>query len=75
VIRLDEKVRPDITIAARMNATNEGIRDYYLLPAVDMTWENLRIAEENGIYLDAYRFETLEFFFGLAERAKLKEVA
>jgi hypothetical protein len=32
-----------ITIAVRMDATNEGIRDYYILPALDMTWENLRV--------------------------------
>lgn len=58
-----------------MDSTNEAIRDYYLLPAVDMTWENLRVAEENGIYLDAYRFDTLDYFFGIAERANLQEAA
>jgi len=73
VVRLDEGLKPDITIAVRMDATNEGIRDYYLLPAIDMTWENLRIAEENGVYLDAYRFETLDYFFGMAERIKIQE--
>ena len=75
VIRLDEGLKPDITIAVRMAATNEGIRDYYLLPGIDMTWENLRIAEENGIYLDAYRFETLDYFLGMAERVNLEEAA
>jgi hypothetical protein len=54
VIRLDEGLKPDITVAIRMTATNEAIRDYYLLPAIDMTWENLRMAEENGVYLDGY---------------------
>jgi hypothetical protein len=29
-----------------------------------MTWENLRIAEANGIYLDGYRFDTLDYFLG-----------
>jgi hypothetical protein len=75
VIRLDEGLKPDITIAVRMAATNDGIRDYYLLPAIDMTWENLRTAEENGVYLDAYRFETLDYFLGMAERIKFQEVA
>jgi hypothetical protein len=32
-----------------MDATNDAIRDYYLLPGIDMTWECLRMAEENGI--------------------------
>ncbi len=75
LIRLDASTRPDITIAVRMDATNEGIRDYYILPALDMTWENLRVAEANGIDLDTYRFDTLEAFFGMTERVKLEEGA
>jgi DNA invertase Pin-like site-specific DNA recombinase len=75
VVRLDEELKPDITVAVRMDSTNEGIRDYYLLPAIDMTWENLRVAEENGVYLDSYRFETLDYFLGMAERIKLEEAA
>ena len=75
VVRLDEELKPDITVAVRMDSTNEGIRDYYLLPAIDMTWEHLRVAEENGVYLDSYRFETLDFFLGMAERIKLEEAA
>lgn len=74
-IRLDAGLKPDITIAVRMDAANEGIRDYYLLPAFDMTWENLRIAEENGIYLDAFRYDTLDFFLGMAERVQFEEAA
>ena len=77
IIRLDDGLKPDITIAVRMDSTNEGIRDYYLLPAMDMCWENdhLRMAEVNGIYLDAYRFETLDYFFGMAERKQIEEAA
>jgi DNA invertase Pin-like site-specific DNA recombinase len=74
LVRLDEGLKPDITVAVRMDATNEAIRDYYLLPAIDMTWANLRLAEENGVYLDAYRFETLGYFFGMAERIHVTEV-
>ena len=73
VVRLDAGLKPDITIAVRMDATNEAVRDYYLLPGIDMTWENLRMAEENGVYLDAYRFESLAYFVGMAERVKLEE--
>lgn len=75
LIRLDASLKPDITIAVRMDAMNEGIRDYYVLPGIDMTWENLRVAEANGIYLDTYRFDTLDYFFGMTERVKLEEVA
>ena len=74
VVRLDGALKPDLTIAVRMDAANERIRDFYLLPALDMTWENLRIAEANGIYLDAYRFDTLEFFFAMAERVFVEDL-
>jgi hypothetical protein len=73
LIRLDAGMKPDITVAVRMDAMNEGIRDYYVLPAIDMTWENLRVAEANGIYLDTYRCDTLDYFFGMAERVNLEE--
>jgi DNA invertase Pin-like site-specific DNA recombinase len=75
VIRLDEGLKPDITIAVRMDETNTGIRDYYLLPALDMTWGKLRMAEENGIYLDAYQFAALDYFYELAERCRVEDAA
>jgi DNA invertase Pin-like site-specific DNA recombinase len=75
VVRLDEGLRPDITIAIRMNTSNDAPRDYYLLPAIDMTWETLRVAEDNGVYLDAYRFDSLDYFFGMAKRCPIEEAA
>ena len=75
VIRLDAGLKPDITVAVRMDSTNQAVRDYYLLPALDTTWENLRLAEFNGIHLDAYRFDTLDYFLGMAGRTNLQEAA
>jgi DNA invertase Pin-like site-specific DNA recombinase len=74
-IRLDESLRPDITIAVRMSADNATIKDYYLLPAIDMTWGRMRLAEDNGIFLDTYRFPDLRHFFRMAERCFLEDVA
>jgi len=74
-IRFDVGLWPDITVAVRMDEPNKNALDYYLLPRIDMTAPRLRLAEDNGISLDAYRFETLEALFGLAARAKLLEVA
>jgi DNA invertase Pin-like site-specific DNA recombinase len=74
-VRLDAGLKPDVTVAVRMDATNELVRDYYLLPGIDMSWENLRVAEQNGMYLDAYRFGTLDYFLGMAERIRLDEAA
>ncbi len=73
VIRLDEGLKPDITIAVRLDETNTGIRDYYLLPAMDMTWGKLRMAEANGVYLDMYQFEALDYFYGMAARCRLED--
>jgi hypothetical protein len=40
-----------------------------------MTWETLRVAEDNGVYLDAYRFDSLDYFFGMAKRCPIEEAA
>ncbi len=74
-IRFDVGLWPDITLAVRMDEPNESALDYYLLPRIDMTAPNVRLAEDNGISLDAYRFETLDVLFELAARATLREVA
>jgi len=75
LIRLDTGLEPDITIAVRMNQTNKTPMDYYLLPIIDITSEKVRLAEDNGVILDTYRFETLEFFFYMAERIKIPVAA
>lgn len=72
---LDASLCPDITVAVRMDEANTEIRDYYLLPAIDMTWGKLRMAEENGVHLDSYRFPNLDYFFDLARRRALEDVA
>ena len=64
----DEDFAPDITIAIRMNRTNTDALDYYLLPQFEMRSKPLGLAEENGLMLDAFRFETLNFFFDMARR-------
>lgn len=69
VINLDQAKRPDITIAARLASANNSIRDYYLLPSIDVAAGKIRLAEANGICLDGYRFDDLSHFFHLAERA------
>lgn len=74
-IRFDTGLAPDITVAVRMNRGNVSPLDYYLLPRLDMTAPNLKLAENNGLSLDGYRFETLDFLFSLAARAQFEEVA
>ena len=70
-VHLDRGLLPDITVAVRMDSTNETALDYYLLPALDMAARKLRLSEDNGIWLDGYRFDTLDYFFGIAERVRV----
>jgi DNA invertase Pin-like site-specific DNA recombinase len=74
-IRLDTGLAPDITVALRMDQANEAPLDYYLLPFFEMTTGRIRLAEENGLMLDAFRFNSLEFFFAMAERVRITEIA
>ncbi len=74
-IRLDTGLAPDITVAIRMDRVNHAPLDYYLLPLFEMTTDRIRLAEENGLMLDAFRFDTLEFFFAMAERVRIAEIA
>ena len=74
-IRLDAGLMTDLTVAVRLDQNNKHPLDYYLLPALDMSLPRLRLAENNGISIDSYRFESLEAFFDLAARVNLSEVA
>ena len=75
LIRMDAGLNPDITVAVRMAADNQSPLDYYLLPRLDMTFEKLLLAEDNAVSLDTYRFVTLDFFFGMAQRARIPGAA
>lgn len=74
-VRLDTGLEPDVTIAIRMDPQNERALDYYLLPRLDMTRSRLALAEDNGLSLDAYRFQSLEQLFEMATHVRLPEVA
>jgi hypothetical protein len=43
--------------------------------AIDIAVGKLRLADDNGIGLDAYRFASLDYLFGMAERVHLREAA
>jgi len=75
LIRLDASLKPDITVAIRMDAANRAPLDYYLFPSLDLTFEKLLLAEDNAVSLDTYRFATLDFFFGMAQRIRIPEAA
>jgi len=74
-IRLDTGLSPDLTVAIRMDQANEFPLDYYILPTQEIEMNRLRLSEENGLMLDAFRFGSLEYFFQLTERSRITEIA
>lgn len=65
----------DIHIVVRMDPSNEQPTDYYLLPTIDLDMPELKLTEFNGAAIDTFRFESLEFFLGMARVAKVEAVA
>jgi len=74
-IRFDAGLDPDITIVARLDAGNESVRDYYLFPRMDQLRSRLSLAMNNGVCLDLFRFENLDFFYKLSRRVAMKDIA
>jgi DNA invertase Pin-like site-specific DNA recombinase len=74
-IRFDVRLMPDITIAVRMDRSNVHVLDYYLLPRLDVSAPRVRLAEYNSVFLDAFRFDSLDMLFALAARTPILEVA
>ena len=58
-----------------MTCNNDSILDYYMFPSNELTKQHFRLAEENGLNLDPYRFDTLDLFTSLAARASITEAA
>ncbi len=74
-IRFDASLRPDFTVVVRMDPQNQLPFDYYVFPAIDFSSDVLPTLEDNAFTLDAYRTDSLEFFYQLAGRADLQEAS
>jgi DNA invertase Pin-like site-specific DNA recombinase len=74
-MRFDTGLLPDVSVIVRMDAKNIAPLDYYLLPRIDVLSERLRLAEDNGLSIDAYRFDDLALLYAFAARVELREVA
>jgi DNA invertase Pin-like site-specific DNA recombinase len=75
LIHFNQKLVPDITVLARMNADNRAPTDFYLLPIMDISVPRLLLCETNGSHLDTYQFDSLEAFTELAARKKIEVAA
>lgn len=67
-IRFDTPLKPDLTVAIRMDAANTTPIDYYVLPLRDGQKATLRLAMHNGLWLDAFRCDTLDGLYAMARR-------
>ena len=74
-LQFDTGLRPDITVAVRMDAGNHVPLDYYLLPRIDTPATKLKLAEENGLILDGYRFDSLNSFYEFVRPISIMEAA
>jgi hypothetical protein len=74
-IRFDTGLVPDVTVAVRLDSSNEHPLDYYILPSIDMNSDRIRMAEDNALSLDAYRFESLSFLYSMATHTSFREAA
>lgn len=74
-VRLDTSLNPDISVVVRLSPGNEEALDYYLLPRLDFGSSGIRLAEQNAMELESYRFDTLDYFYGMGAQTKLRRVA
>lgn len=75
LVRFDRPLKPDITIAARLTPANDAIMDYYLLPSISVLGTQLRLANDNPLSLEAYRFKDLTIFTAIARRTNIGDIA
>jgi len=71
LIRLEQSHECDVTIAARMTEDNLNILDYYLLPRGEELSAKIRLAPENPLVLDVYRFENLNYLYKVSRRTQI----
>jgi DNA invertase Pin-like site-specific DNA recombinase len=74
-VRFDTSLAPDITVAVRLDQTNQAALDYYLLPRLDFGQPRINLAERNPIEFESYRFDSLDYLYGMAERTRLRRAA
>lgn len=74
-VRFDTSLLPDITVAVRLDYSNASALDYYLLPRLDFCQSRIHLADHNSIEFESYRFNTLDYLYGMAQRARLRRAA
>jgi DNA invertase Pin-like site-specific DNA recombinase len=73
-IRFDTGLWPNITVALRMDASNEKIYDYYFLPSLEFGTHDLKLCEDNAELLDSFRSDSLDYLLGMSVNVSLDKV-
>nr|SPS04801.1 Serine recombinase [Candidatus Nitrotoga fabula] len=74
-VRFDTTLAPDITIAIRLDESNQAPLDYFLLPRLDFGLPGINLSDHNSIEFESYRFDSLDYFHGMAERTRIRRAA
>jgi DNA invertase Pin-like site-specific DNA recombinase len=74
-VRFDTSLAPDITVAVRLDEANQAPLDYYLLPRLDFGQQRIHLADRNAIEFDSYRFDGLDYLYGMARRYRIRRAA
>lgn len=74
-VRFDTSLLPDVTVAVRLDHDNATALDYYLLPRLDFGQPRIHLADHNPMEFESYRFDTLDYLYGMAQRARLRRAA
>jgi hypothetical protein len=67
-------LNPDLTLAIRLDADNACELDYYLIPRLDLPHEEIRLYNRNSSDFECFRFDDLNFFYGMSQRERLKRL-
>jgi len=62
----------DITVAIRLDDSNENELDYFLLPRLNFGLSRVQLSERNAAEFECFRFDDLDFFYGLARRTSVR---
>ena len=74
-LNLKSKEHADFTLGVRMAPDNTIPLDYYLLPKLTMKEAILRLAQYNGLSLDAFRYDQLSECMAVFKRTNFRRAA
>ena len=74
-VQAERICEPDFTIIARLNADNKTIKDYFLFSRFDAGFLERNIREINNAFMEMFRYDSIEWFYEIFSRNKIKEIA